>query len=172
VAFGYSNKILSQSDGGNFVTGSGNVLYGCYTTIGGSNNKVGNSGGGSYLSRFNTVFGSMNILQNTWGYYNFVTGYQNKVQGNGVSSVFVAGEGNTANAKWQTIVGKYASVNSSNVFVVGYGENASSPMNIFEVTKTGQARVKGEPQGEYDVIRKQEYDKLVAAIEALGGSVA
>jgi hypothetical protein len=55
--------------------------------------------------------------------------------------------------------------------ILNYRSVPNSQSNSFEIRVDGRTKVYGTPKEVNDVIRWQEYQKLITAIEELGGSV-
>lgn len=103
------------------------------------------------------------------GYGSVQCGQHNKNNAFNSLQVGLYNENTTDNA----IVGGYFCVDTSNALVkIGNGNNGNQRQNAFEVLKDGRAKVQTAPKEYNDVVRWQEYQKLITAIEALGGSVA
>ena len=85
------------------------------------------------------------------------------------------GRNNKTTVDYQFVCGTYCTENTPDALLVvgnGTANTTKDRSNAFEVLKDGRAKVFKAPQGDNDIVRWQEYQKLITAIEALGGSVA
>lgn len=104
------------------------------------------------------------------GLYSYAFGRQ-AITSNQFSVAF--GQYVTTNADNQAVFGILNQENANAIFIVGngYWQGGKQKANAFEIMKDNRGKVYGTPHENNDIIRWQEYQKLVTAIEALGGSV-
>lgn len=152
--FGYFNSVgmanKSKVDAGTMDSARGIITD---TFVAGRNHTVNPTYGGS-----GTVFGSYNTVSGNGVDNYFVAGTNNTISSDGVKYAAIFGKGNKANRSGQFIVGQFSNPTYTSLFVAGNGSSSSDTSNAFEVLFDGRARVQSAPQGETDVVRKQELD--------------
>lgn len=104
-----------------------------------------------------SVCGKLQLQSSITGANNFVFGFENESDN---SNCTIFGNYNTTTASNQFVIGNHAKLQADTLFAIGVGTTTETK-NALTVTSAGQVQATNEPQAATDVIRKQEYDKLV-----------
>ena len=113
-----------------------------------------------------SVCGKLQSQSAITGPNNFVFGFNNESEH---SNCTIFGSNNTTAGSDQFVIGNYAKLQTDTLFAIGIGTSTETK-NALTVTKAGQVQVANEPQAATDVIRKEEYNKLVDGTQAVGNA--